>query len=509
MTTVLPILIICSFTLWTVYEEGKLASGLQTIFLLALAAWIGLELLTYGPLSAFPILAVGFLGLAAYGFLIQRLVTNNPGRILLATLMVSPFFIDNINPLATVAPITRTSTVIDPDMELLVKLEEGAPPSVIQHISTLPYIQHISTWQVADADITTLDNYILVDIVDGTTPYRAARQLEGITGVKWIEENEQWSQIADMQATSAVLSKEEGVAAANIVNDPRVGDQWNYQQLQLDRYHALIASSRKKPVRPAILYIVDSGVDFRHEDLQATVRSHPAMDQDLNQSDKNGHGTHCAGVAAAVSNNGIGVASLSPGTSHVVVGSVAAMNRFGIATQARIIESVIEAIDAGADVINMSFGGLSNQMQQEAYRDLCQYAAKKNVILVAAAGNSAADASKYVPSGRDEVITVAATDRYGNKAQFSNYISNTSYGIAAPGTSILSTYMGTYASFDGTSMAAPHVAGLIAVMRAYDPSLTTAQAHRILSQTGQNTSDTPNTGKLIQPAAALAVMLDK
>jgi len=180
------------------------------------------------------------------------------------------------------------------------------------------------------------------------------------------------------------------------------------------------------------------------------------------------------------------------------------MNKFGYGTQASIVEGIIEAVDAGADVISMSLGGRSTQIKEEAYDAALKYAEDRNVIIIAAAGNNAGDAAKIVPANSEIVITVTALDRNLNKAQFSNFITNTNYGIAAPGTSIPSPWKdGKYATLDGTSMAAPHVSGLVAVMKSLNPKLTTKQAFKLLDSTGTKTKANHLTGKMINPTKAI------
>jgi len=354
-----------------------------------------------------------------------------------------------------------------------------------------------------DAEATELDDYLLVNIKNGKCDYPLITKIEGINGVKWIEQNETWS-IEEQTAKEDIATS----TTANSVNDPRARNQWSFNNLSMDQYHNILQNSGIKPIKPVKLFMVDSGVNFQHEDLKGAVISHKSANQQRNETDANGHGTHCAGIAAAVTNNKLGIASFNPGNDFVSVGSVGVLNRFGLATQSAIISGLIEAADAGADVINMSFGGRSQQLKEEAYNDAFAYLKRKNIILVAAAGNSAADASQYLPTGRDDVISVSATDRSNGKAQFSNYVQNTGMGIAAPGTSILSTYKSSYASLDGTSMAAPHVTGLLAILRAIRPDLTTEEAFKILNSTGTTTKDGKATGKLINPAEALKAVMD-
>ena len=152
----------------------------------------------------------------------------------------------------------------------------------------------------------------------------------------------------------------------------------------------------------------------------------------------------------------------------------------------------------------MSLGTNASIFGERTFKDAVAYARKNNVIIVAAAGNNARDASRRVPAGLQDVIAVSALDRYLNRASFSNRINNTTYGIAAPGTSIISAHKNnSYATLDGTSMATPHVSGLIAVMKAIDPNLDLPTIHAILHTTGKVVPETKETGRMIQPYPAI------
>ncbi|NRA49893.1 MAG: S8 family serine peptidase, partial [Phaeodactylibacter sp.] len=177
-------------------------------------------------------------------------------------------------------------------------------------------------------------------------------------------------------------------------------------------------------------------------------------------------------------------------------------------TQKSIINGMIKAADAGADVISMSLGGLSNQSKERAYRKAVEYANEKGAIVVAAAGNANRNAKNYVPAAVDGVISVSAIDADLRKAVFSNYVTDLKRGVAAPGVGIYSTIPGDrYDTYNGTSMATPYVAGLLGLMKSYRPGLTTDQAYNILQKTGKGTQQTKQTGKLIQPAKALKQLL--
>src|SRR5690606_36368925 len=109
------------------------------------------------------------------------------------------------------------------------------------------------------------------------------------------------------------------------VNDPMADRQWGWQAIEGERVREWLQESGIRPARKALIAILDTGVEAGHEDLRAQFRSvNPAAD-----ADPVGHGTHCAGVAAAVTNNGVGIASLAGGTDFVEVTSIRVLNNFG------------------------------------------------------------------------------------------------------------------------------------------------------------------------------------
>ena len=119
------------------------------------------------------------------------------------------------------------------------------------------------------------------------------------------------------------------------------------------------------------------------------------------------------------------------------------------------------------------------------------------------------DAADYCPANAAGVITVSAIDENNNKAEFSNYINNVAMGIAAPGVNIYSTTPNnSYQYMNGTSMATPYVAGLLGVMKSLNPNLTTSEAYNILKNSGIDTQNTTQTGKLIQAAEAVKRVLN-
>ena len=220
--------------------------------------------------------------------------------------------------------------------------------------------------------------------------------------------------------------------------------------------------------------------------------------------DLHSHGTHCAGLAGVATNNGIGTGSLNLDGEFITLTAYAALDDNGRGTDQRVSKAIIDAAESGADVISMSLGGFSPFGPPKAQVDAIKYARKLGAIVVVAAGNSNDDARKYSPANIKGVITVAAIDEKLNKAYFSNTNTKLKMPIAAPGVNILSSVPDSkYQAYNGTSMATPIVAGLLGMMKAFQPDLTTEQAYDILKSTGTKVNDSGKVGKVINPLEAI------
>ena len=214
------------------------------------------------------------------------------------------------------------------------------------------------------------------------------------------------------------------------------------------------------------------------------------------ESESSWHGTHIAGIINALGNNSLGVIGIAP---KVKVQHVRVLGHGG-GSDSDIVAGIIWASGGSvgslplnatpARVINLSLGGEGVCPRQ--YQTAINYAISRGTVVVVAAGNDAVDASTTTPANCDGVITVAASNRYGQKASFSNY--GPVIDIAAPGLGIRSTMnagdtgVGSpiYALKSGTSMAAPYVAGIVALMLSKYPSLTPANVEdRIKSPSNQ------------------------
>ncbi len=237
-----------------------------------------------------------------------------------------------------------------------------------------------------------------------------------------------------------------------IPSDPDWSAQYGLVNIRAPRGWSLSTGS------PAVtIAIIDTGVDLGHPDLSAKiVGGHDFVNNDNSAQDDNGHGTHVAGIAAAVTNNGRGVAGVSWGARIM---PVKVLDEAGNGTFADVAAGIIWASDQGAQVINLSLGGTS---ASSVLQDAVDYASAKGVVIVAAAGNYGANFVLY-PAHYPNVIAVAATDSTNGRADFSDY--GPEVDLAAPGVDILSTLPGGYGYLSGTSMSTPFVAGLAAILR--------------------------------------------
>lgn len=282
-------------------------------------------------------------------------------------------------------------------------------------------------------------------------------------------------------------------------NDPDLGKQWYLDKLKYNTSFKIVKNH--DPQKKIKLAIVDTGVDSKHEDLKGVFKSSPG------NSDNHSHGTHCAGIAGSHTNNGTGIGSLNWEGKFLDVMGFHALDGFGRGTDKTVAQAVVDAANAGADVISMSLGGY-HPVPPDVQVEAIEYARKKGAIVVVAAGNSNDNAKKYSPANIPGVITVGAVDQQLNKAVFSNTNTDLKMPIAAPGVDIHSTVPGSkYQAFSGTSMATPLVAGVIGVMKAYKPDLTAEEAHKILRDTGIDARDTRKVGKVVDPNKALQAVM--
>ncbi|MCU7722189.1 S8 family serine peptidase [Actinoplanes sp. KI2] len=291
---------------------------------------------------------------------------------------------------------------------------------------------------------------------------------------------------ADPAVSAASLDYKRQITATP--NDPgyTYGDQDYLKTVRVPQ-----AWDRTKGSTAQLIAVVDTGVNGAHEDLKGrTVAGYNAITNTAiaagAKSDDNGHGSMVAGIAAANTNNSIGVAGVA-WTGRVM--PVKALDKEGSGWDSDIARGVTWAADHGAKVINLSLGGPDDDA---VLHDAIKYATNKGALVVVAAGNSGDNAPQY-PAVYPEVLAVGATDHAGNLTDFSTY--GDWVDVAAPGYAIVSTGPGLdpangpgedYYIGDGTSFAAPIVSGVAALVRSEYPALTVGQVISRLKLTARD-----------------------
>ena len=289
-------------------------------------------------------------------------------------------------------------------------------------------------------------------------------------------------------------------------SDPLLDQQWGLT--------AIGAPSVWKITRGAgiTVAVIDSG-SGPHPDLDANLDAGRTMFGSIDSVgvldiDNAGHGSHVAGIIAAVADNAIGGSGVAP-QSRIL--PIRVLDAQGSGDSRDVSKAVRFAVDSGAKVINLSLGGSTESTSLTA---AIQYAADRNVLVVAAAGNGAADSLPKWPGASDLAIAVTAVDRNNSVASFGqrgDYID-----LAAPGVSIISTASNDYKIQSGTSMAAAFVTGAAALLFATQPSITAAQVRDVLQRTatdigapGRDTTFGYGLINLVAAFAELDVMFPK
>lgn len=270
------------------------------------------------------------------------------------------------------------------------------------------------------------------------------------------------------------------VGTALAAQDPYRPQQWNLDRLGAgDAWEVARGEGQ-------VVAIVDSGVDLEHPDLEdrfvrtadGAVLGRDVVDDDAVPQDPLGHGTMVAGIAVATFDNGIGIAGVAPAAQLL---PVRVLDEEGRGTSSDVEEGIRWAVDNGATVVNLSLesatagdgDSLLGSATVAAPVDAVEYAWDRGVIVVAAAGNGGSGFTDY--PGSSPVVLVGATDRDDERTDFSD--SGRDDLLMAPGVDIVSTWcrergddqcgedVHAYGIADGTSFAAPHVAGGLAVLR--------------------------------------------
>jgi len=385
--------------------------------------------------------------------------------------------------------------------EVLVKFKSGLSHDAIEAL----------TARLNDRVEDLIENapgWAAIDDLDDASPAATVEQYRAMPGVEYAEENYEINipdQVTDATDISRVRT---GVMLRP--KDPMFSDQWalaNSGQRggkEGADISATIAWAKTTGREDVVVAVLDTGVDYQHEDLQANIWTRPdgmdpyqddelgsvddtygfnAIENESDPMDDNGHGTHCAGIIGAVGENDLGIAGVN---WKVHIMPLKFMNAGGSGTTKDAIEAINYAIErkkAGVNVRIISASWGSTQRSQ-ALEDVIRKAYENDILFVAAAGNSSVDNDRqpHFPSSYNvpNVVSVAALDRNDQLASFSNWGAK-SVAIAAPGVDILSTWLGnSYEEKSGTSMATPVVAGVAALVLAEHPHLSVEDLRRQL-----------------------------
>ena len=320
-----------------------------------------------------------------------------------------------------------------------------APVLALLVVPLLPIPQAAATVSVAPARVTAV-----VQDAHGRLSFRSERAANP----------------AAARARAARWRLEPSVVAADadhpvqLTGDPLEADQWGLAALRAtDIWAAGDATGQ-------VIAVVDTGVDATHPDLAGVVRAGTDfVAPGDGRIDPQGHGTHVAGIAAAVAGNGLGGAGLAKGAQVL---PVRVMGADGSGTDSDAAKGIVWAADNGATVVNLSLGGPDRSSVMDA---AVKYVLGKGIPIIASSGNAGFEGDPVMwPAANAGVIAVGAVDIAGAKPGWSSTGSH--LAVVAPGARILSTVPGGgYASYSGTSMAAPFVTAAAALLRRSDATL--------------------------------------
>ncbi|MFN3428618.1 MAG: S8 family serine peptidase [Candidatus Sericytochromatia bacterium] len=409
------------------------------------------------------------------------------------------------------------------------------PPALLLALFALTACQTGLTPPSTGAEAPTVPGELVVRFQPGTSEAAKAelRQRLGATGVASVmADGERWKladaavdgAIATLQADDRIkLAQRNGLRRLNVIqspavappgfsvlqaatSDPESAKQWHLQRV---KFPAAWAKSRGRGITVAV---IDSGVDPNHPDLKANLL--PMIDEvvamgekdilngtNYNERDGHGHGTHVCGLVGALANNAIGVSGAAP---EVKILPVKVTNANGDAGDAAITKGITDAVDKGAQVINLSIGGPE---PSPILLEALNYAFQKNVAVVIASGNDSR-AVNY-PAAYDGVLSVGAITEENKVARYSSHgerLVMVAPGGGGPGGTEGRMMFSTTPTYDcnitlferktkdygymaGTSMAAPLVTAAAALLLALEPGLPPAQIRTRLAATADDGGD--------------------
>jgi subtilisin family serine protease len=329
-----------------------------------------------------------------------------------------------------------------------VKYKADAEKMTPQELGSLE-MSLINDLQEEDKDIYRT---FVIELPDDTKSELVAEQLKNNSGVNYVQVDE---------INQLML---------NPPNDPLFEQLYGHKLIQCEKAWDINQGE------DIIVAVIDTGVDYNHADIKANMWKDANGNMGYNFSentydpmDYHSHGTHVSGTIASTGNNSEGIIGVA------FRARIMAIKIFPNAYDSVCAQAIKFAVDSGAKVINNSWGPTSKRPSNPAVAKAIDYAVLNGVVVVFAAGNSADDVQYYAPANHPDVICVAATDSNDNLANFSNFGNNVT--ISAPGKDICSLkYRSTeYVYMSGTSMAAPHVSAVAALICSKYPGISVAE----------------------------------
>lgn len=403
-----------------------------------------------------------------------------------------------ITALALLATSQWSSSVLADDNGYIIKLKKGATQKSVR------FMRNKSVSSIKPLNVA-LGNFYKMTVREGAE--KSIEMIANDPAVEYIEKNQTYSidPVPSMLLKeSAEILDDEFKSQWGLQNDGKNSGSWFSRGVAGEDTNVLKAWDLTKGKKEIIVAVIDTGVDYTHQDLAANmwvnelekngeegvdddgngfiddIHGYDFANKDGDPMDDNVHGTHCAGVIGALHDT-VGVRGVM---ADVRIMALKFLTGSGSGTTEDAIMSIDYAVKAGAHVLSNSWGGGG---ASQALEDSIQAASDAGVIFVAAAGNSYAnnDSTETYPANYkiDNVISVGAMNGKGGKSSFSNY-GKESVHIFAPGSRIYSTTpKNKYKKLDGTSMAAPFVSGAMGLLLSLAPGMTPLEARERLEAT--------------------------
>lgn len=384
--------------------------------------------------------------------------------------------------------------------QIIVKYKIGQSPDELQNagkienrkvlLSALSNVGVASQKRLYISENSLLENYYVLTLKPGFTVPDAYNK---ITKIPEIEN----------AAPDYILKIQE------VPNDPYYPSMWNLSKIKAELAWDSVHVGGKVTIA-----VIDTGVDYQHEDLKdIVIKGKNFISNDNNPMDDQGHGTHVAGIAAAVTNNGIGISGATWGAKIL---AIKACDKNGDCSTANVSRAIQYAVDNNAKIINVSIAGSGSC--NGTYTDVLRYAARKGAIVVVAAGNGnngdgiGVNVESQIPASCEGSIAVGSITADGKRSGFSNFGSKVE--ISAPGgvgpctmqSCIISTSINnSYSLRSGTSMAAPQVSAVAALILAFDKNLSMSKIKSCILSGGDNIQTDKNIGLLLNAQNSLKI----